>query len=133
MFYLDEYEINKNAYVYLDIKQISIIEEEFSTQIDKEKSETETETKFKNALLKQQQNEENEAAHIARLAEKTPATELVARTMRFSYGRRGGCMRSKTNINKKTHKINNKLIHKTQYYKSKYNKNIKHKSKTKQH
>ena len=133
VFYLDEYDINKNAYVYLDIKPISIIEQEFSTQIDKEKSETETETKFKNALLKQQLNEKNEAELRKRLAEITPATKLVASTMRFFSGKRGGCMRSKTNINKRTHKINNKLIHKTQYYKSKYNKNIKHKSKTKQH
>ena len=134
VFYLDEYEINKNAYVYLNIKPISIIEAEFRLQIDKENSETETETKFKNALLKQQQNEKNEAERIKRLAEITQATKTLSSMLKSGVSiKRGGCMRSKTNINKKTHKINNKLIHKTQYYKSKYNKNIKHKSKTKQH
>ncbi len=46
----------------------------------------------------------------------------------------GGMRSNKTIINKKTHKINKKLIHKAQFYKlkSKYNKNIKQKRKTKQ-
>ena len=97
VFYIDEYEIEKNAYVYLDIKSKDTIIKEIEKQ-DRENKE---------------QN----------------YNKFISTVVRHS-GHRGG-MRSKTNINKKTYRINNKLIHKVQHYKSKYNKNIKHNSKKK--